>query len=201
MKKIAILGDSITEGCGASNINLSFASLLKEKYEVLNYGVGGTRIARQVHYFEIMRWNWAFVDRVKIIDLNVDKVIVFGGTNDFGSGDAPTYGESEEDIYSFSGAIRYIIHYLKKRIDTNKILFILPLHRFIEEKEDKKFIDYINILETILQDEGVEYLDLYHHGLPRPTSSSSSEYFLDGLHPNDKGHLFIKQRLIEYLEK
>ena len=197
MKRIAILGDSITEGVGASDINFCFANRLKDKFEVLNYGIGGTRIARQNKYYEPMRWNWAFVDRVKIMDFNVDNIIVFGGTNDFGHGDAEIYGEGE-DIYTFTGAIRFLIHYLSSKIDNNKILFILPLRRYEEECGNKKLIDYVNALEKVLKEEGIKYLDLYHNGLPKPVVIGD-EYFVDGLHPNDNGHLYLKNIIEQYL--
>ena len=48
--KANFLGDSITEGCGVSSPDKVYHALLKEKYgfaEARNYGLGGTRIARQ----------------------------------------------------------------------------------------------------------------------------------------------------------
>ena len=48
MKTIAFLGDSITEGVGASSPETNYVSLVGKKtgHEVINYGVSGTRIAK-----------------------------------------------------------------------------------------------------------------------------------------------------------
>ena len=49
MIKIGFLGDSITAGAGASAPEKTYAAVLCGKIgaEEINYGVGGTRIARQ----------------------------------------------------------------------------------------------------------------------------------------------------------
>ena len=48
-KKIAFLGDSITEGCGVSTIENVYWNVLARKTgaEGYGYGIGGTRIARR----------------------------------------------------------------------------------------------------------------------------------------------------------
>ena len=49
-KKINFLGDSITEGCCATSPGKGYVDVMKRKYrltEARNYGIGGTRIARQ----------------------------------------------------------------------------------------------------------------------------------------------------------
>ena len=47
--KLAFLGDSITEGVGASSLETNYVSQVGKMLgcEVLNYGIGGTRIARK----------------------------------------------------------------------------------------------------------------------------------------------------------
>ena len=48
--RIDFLGDSITEGAGTSGPDKVFHQVMKEKYNLkaaYNYGVSGTRIARQ----------------------------------------------------------------------------------------------------------------------------------------------------------
>ena len=48
-KKVLFLGDSITEGTGASSPETCYVSVFGKisGAEVKNYGIGGTRIARQ----------------------------------------------------------------------------------------------------------------------------------------------------------
>ncbi len=89
--KIAFWGDSITQGSGASSLEFGFVEQVGKKLncQVINYGLGGTRIARTTvpnvyHCLDI-----DFNLRVPLFDKNVDKFFVFGGTNDYGQGHAP----------------------------------------------------------------------------------------------------------------
>ena len=81
--KIAFLGDSITEGVGASSPDKVYHSLLKERCglsEAINYGISGTRIARQKKtYMDAVNWDRTFLSRVPDIREDVDAVVVFGG--------------------------------------------------------------------------------------------------------------------------
>ena len=88
--KIAFLGDSITYGVGVENGDNIFVNRLKkdEKLkETYNYGVSGTRIARNHNVSPFTEWDYCFLDRVDEMNCNPDVVVVFGGTNDFGHGD------------------------------------------------------------------------------------------------------------------
>ena len=62
--KIAFLGDSITEGVGASSPDAFYHSVLKEKCglaEALNYGISGTRVSRQKKtYMDAVAWDRDF---------------------------------------------------------------------------------------------------------------------------------------------
>ena len=90
-KKINFLGDSITEGHGCSSPEKCFASLIARDHGAVcrNYGIGGTRIARQKQPSENPKHDLDFVGRYDKMDPDADIVAVFGGTNDFGHGDAP----------------------------------------------------------------------------------------------------------------
>ena len=90
-KKINFLGDSITEGCCATTPELGYVEVMKQLYglqKVRNYGIGGTRIARQLKPSAEPRWDLDYLSRVPEMDEEADVVVVFGGTNDFGDGDA-----------------------------------------------------------------------------------------------------------------
>lgn len=88
--KVIFLGDSITEGVGASSGANKYVNKVAEfcKAEVKNFGVSGTRIARQTTPSEYILFDYDFQMRVEVMSKNVDKVFVFGGTNDYGHGDA-----------------------------------------------------------------------------------------------------------------
>lgn len=55
---------------------------------VKNYGISATRIACQTENLTTKEPDLSFVNRVDSMDSDADVVVVFGGTNDFGHGDA-----------------------------------------------------------------------------------------------------------------
>ena len=105
--KINFLGDSITEGHGASlPENFFWKRFERDGCICRGYGIGGTRIAeQQVPYDE--RMDQYFASRVDSMEKDADVVVIFGGTNDYGHGDA-TYslslafnsgGETFEEVF------------------------------------------------------------------------------------------------------
>lgn len=88
--KIAFLGDSITEGIGASCIENCYVRLVSKilNCEVKNYGISGTRIAKQQSITQPHSYDMFFGSRLDFIDSDIDLIFVFGGANDFMHGDA-----------------------------------------------------------------------------------------------------------------
>ena len=91
--KLAVLGDSITEGVGVSDPANLYYNRVKDALgfrSVCVNGISGSRFAAQITptYFEL-RADRHFVSRVEEIDEDSDVIVVFGGTNDYGHGDAP----------------------------------------------------------------------------------------------------------------
>ncbi len=207
--KINFLGDSITEGAGASDESKTFVSLVARALdiEVVNYGIGGTRIARQKQKSEVERYDLDFQMRVKEMS-DADFVVVFGGTNDWGHGDAPIGNEDDTDPYTFYGGLNNLIKDLDKKYGKEKLLFILPIHRYLEENpygEGNKKVaslslgEYVSVIRSVLDRAGIEYLNLYDEGLPVPSTNANEGYFFDGVHPNDKGHEFLAKKIAEAL--
>ncbi len=70
-KKINFLGDSITEGVGTSSCEHIYLNIIKREAslaEARNYGISGTRIARQKAPSEDPRSDREFVSRVEEMD-------------------------------------------------------------------------------------------------------------------------------------
>lgn len=210
MLKIGFLGDSITAGAGASAPGKTYAAVLCEKIgaKEINYGVGGTRIARQKRASEDSLYDEYFLQRAKKINEDLDFLFVFGGTNDYGHGDAKTGEESDDTPYTFHGALNMLIKRLTELYGKDKICFILPLRRFEEEdlygqgnrKEPTLNLKgYVDIIRAKCEKAGIDYIDLYKNGIPKPVTDKGDEYTADGLHPNDKGHLFIAEKIKNYL--
>ncbi|MBQ8526075.1 MAG: SGNH/GDSL hydrolase family protein [Clostridia bacterium] len=121
--KINFLGDSITEGVGTSGKDKIYHALLKEELglaEARNYGISGTRFALQKgtphrpknDYVDVN----SFSERFAQMDDDADVVVVFGGTNDYGHGDAPIGGFSDRTPDTFYGACHYLFSGLIKNI-------------------------------------------------------------------------------------
>ena len=215
--KIAFLGDSITAGAGAGKYENSYVSKVGEILgcEVENFGVGGTRIAPQRSVSDDPRWDEHFMIRARKMQ-EADRVFVFGGTNDYGHGDAPLgeFGDEGED--TFFGAFFCLAKYLSEKYGAEKICFILPIPRYNmssiygsgERKAgDARFANcelhtlsvYIDAEIKILNQLNIDYMDISEY-LPEPMTNGESELFIDGLHPNDKGHLIIAERICEYVK-
>ena len=134
-KKILFLGDSITEGCGASDVSKCFVSLIAEKEgaECVNYGIGGTRIARQLKPSAESIWDRDYLSRVPEMDEEADVVVVFGGTNDFGHGDTPIGKFEDRCVHSFYGALHMLYIALIEKYPAADIVVLTPLHRLNED--------------------------------------------------------------------
>ena len=152
--KINFLGDSITEGHGTTGPDKVFHQLIKKKYklkEARNYGIGGTRIAKQSVASENPRWDLDFLQRCDEMTDDADAVVVFGGTNDFGHGDAEIGSFDNMDVYTFYGALRTLMEKLINKYPGKPVVFMTPLHRSVEESNGKKLITYVNIIREVAE--------------------------------------------------
>ena len=210
-KKIVFLGDSITEGCGTSGVEHHFVTLIGQMGEckVKNYGIGGTRFARQTTpTWEI--WDKDFCGRVEELDEDADVVVVFGGTNDFGHGDAPLGTIEDRSLYTFYGACHHIMTRLHERFAGKPIVFLTPLHRCNEDNPkgdgNKPYNvaplkTYVNIIREMAEYYSLPVLDLYAvSGIQPKVDAIREKYCPDGLHPNDAGHVILAEKIFAFLK-
>lgn len=210
-KKINFLGDSITEGHGASSKEHCFVSLIGAKYgaECRNYGIGGTRIARQHSKSIDEKWDRDFCGRVEKMDSDADAVVVFGGTNDFGHGDAPLGTMNDRTVDTFYGALHTLFTSLIERYPLIPIVVLTPLHRWNEDNvrgDGNKTDDvadlktYVEIIREVAEYYSLPVLDLYREsGLQPKVPVINKTYFADGLHPNDRGYEVLAQKIAKFL--
>ncbi len=210
MKKINFLGDSITEGAIASKTELRYSSLIAAHFgaEECNFGVGGTRIAKQRNKTQELDDD-VFMRRALLLPEDADFTFVFGGTNDYGHSDVPIGTFEERDEYTFYGAFRTLAEYMKASFG-DKLCFILPLYRYRQDdvrgengrKETPAgtLKEYIEAERKVLEFYEIEYLDL-SETFYEPQCNTDEAIYADGLHPNDKGHRILADKVIEYLEK
>lgn len=209
-KKVWFLGDSITEGAGVSSPEKCFVSVFGKisGAEVKNYGIGGTRIAKQKNKSENERWEQDFLSRVDNMDDNADIVVVFGGTNDFGHGDAKMGTMESRDEYTFYGALHGLCTSLINKYPKAEIIFMTPLHRVNEDdevneigiKREVNLWGYVNIIKEVAGYYGLPVLDLFNtSGLQPKVDIIRKMYMPDGLHPSDVGAEKIAKRLYSFL--
>ena len=209
--KISFLGDSITEGAGASSRETCFVSVVGRKTGavVQNCGIGGTRIARKETPSANPVHDRCFLDRVAELDPDADAVVVFGGTNDFGHGNGKlgTPADSPESEYTFYGALRSLCLRLIRRYPDRPIVFLTPLHRASEDATTNEIglpcrplRDYVAAIKEICAEYSIPVLDLFATAGIQPMIGEQRAAFCpDGLHPNDAGAKRLADRVIAFL--
>ena len=203
-KTINFLGDSITEGHIAQNLR-GFPVLLQERCglkEMRNYGRADTRIARQHTPSPYANWDYDFCQRALDMNPQADVVVVFGGTNDFGTGDAPLGSFDDRTPNTFYGACHTLYSTLLTRYPDGVIVVITPLPRAIEENEEqgKTLSQYVQAIRQVAAFYHLPLLDLYAESGLQPTLPSVQQaYMPDGLHPNDAGHSLLADLIEAFL--
>ncbi len=213
-KTILFLGDSLTEGVrGTSSQRKRYADVFAELSgaEVYVYGVGGTRIAYQKKpTLHKPRHDMYFASRVHDMTEKADYVVVFGGSNDFAGGDAPlgTFGDSTPE--TFYGALHDLYTRLRAKYPQATILAVTPLHRRGENnalndvgcERTGGMETYANAIRQVAESFGITIIDACRDWEINPLIDEQREkYFAeDEIHPNDNGHRYIAERLLEFME-
>ena len=93
---------------------------LKKKYKINNnYNLKSETDTEVLCCLIDKLYNEGFFEQNKI-----DTLFVFGGTNDFGHGDAPFGSIDSDDIYTFCGAVNSLIKRLVIDFPSKKIIFM-----------------------------------------------------------------------------
>ena len=215
--KINFLGDSITQGSGASCPDNVYHAVLKREAELAearNYGIGGTRIAVQTPTPE-KEWNDvvdknSFCERFNEMDDDADVVVVFGGTNDYGHGSAPIGRFSDRTPDTFYGACHYLFSGLMRKYIGKTIVIMTPLHRCRETVAARVTLTapyynlkgYVDIIREVAEYYSLPVLDLFKEsGIQPEIPEIMAKYMPDGLHPSDDGNRVIATKLKAFLER
>ena len=205
--KMAVLGDSITQGVGVENLSNMYYNRIQRECGVRELyvdGIGGTRIARQQTPSEEPTFDLDFVSRIDKIDEDCDLVVVFGGTNDFGHGDAPIGTPDDRTEDTFWGACHLLCEKLIQRFPKSKLVYMSPLHRITEDEQNrhgKILNDYVEIIKIVTRKYSIPFLDMMQEGGLAPRVPIHQELYMpDGLHPNDAGQGRISARLKGFLQ-
>lgn len=212
-KKINFLGDSITEGHGTSGEACFFTTLIARETGAIcrNYGIGGTRIARQTVPSLYPQHDLDFPGRVDGMDPDADVVVVFGGTNDFGHGDAPLGSMADRTKDTFYGGLHELYTRLIEKYPAARIVVLTPLHRLNEDnprgdgnkpQDVATLKEYVAIIRQVAEYYSLPVLDLFAtSGLQPRVPVIQQLYVPDGLHPNDAGHRLLAEQIIRFLQQ
>lgn len=209
-KIINFLGDSITEGVGVENPDNIYHQRIAGKYglkKANNYGISGTRFAKQqTPTLDNPSFDENFCSRVSKMNDDADVVVVFGGTNDWGHGDAPIGKFSDRGDETFYGACHVLFSSLISKYSGKPIVVVTPLHRVgeteLHSREDASLPlkAYVEIIKEVALYYSLPVCDLYAiSGLQPEVDEISRKFIPDGLHPNDDGHKILAERLGNFL--
>ena len=212
-KKIVFLGDSITEGTGTSAKEYIYWNVIGQRTgaQVYGYGIGGTRIAPQRFPSVACPWeDLYFASRVDDMEKDADIVVIFGGTNDFGHGDAAMGCIHDRTNESFYGAYHLRIQKVIQRYPSALIVVMTPLHRIDEDealynergiRRPGPLSVYVQAIREVAEFYGIAVADLYANCPIQPRVELQKQMYMpDGLHPNDAGAALVANCLLSVLK-
>lgn len=202
-KKIACLGDSITEGVKANGWQWHryIDKYFKEngiETTVVNLGVGGTSVCTSSYVSSSLQ---PFVNRLNTIPTDADVIVIFGGTNDWGN--SATLGTiSDTESSSFYGAYKYMLEWFANNRPNAKILTITPLKRYYRgytstwtnaqttrNNKGQLLQDYVRAVKEVSEMYAIPCVDLHNEsGLNPVLDIVRTKYMEDGLHPTAEGN-------------
>jgi len=200
-KLIGYLGDSIT----FFGLYVNALSNLQVSSPV-NYGVGGTTIS-----LASTTDTTSFVTRYLDMRNDLDMVVVFGGTNDWGHSSGIFGVFTDRTNTTFYGAIHLLIQGLLTKYPQKPIVFVTPLHRadefdpvtFVRRTNNstgKTLLDYVNAIKEVTAFYSIPVIDAYSEsGLDAIVNNAA--FFADGLHPTTFGSKKLASYFYLKLEK
>ena len=213
-KKMVFLGDSITQGVGTSAIEHVYWNQIAQRTgaQCFGYGISGTRIAPQRIPTVERPWeDEYFALRAKTMIPDADVVVVFGGTNDFGHGDAAFGKFTDRTNDTFCGAYHLLLQQLIGQYPNAKLVVMTPMHRLSEDEDVYnelgvrrmgKLVRYVDAIKEVAGFYGVACVDLFRQCPVQPkVDILRQKYMPDGLHPNDAGNALIADCLLSVLKE
>lgn len=179
----SILGDSIsTDG---AYVNKQYWDFISERHEDITtyvYGQHGYRASDLVGMYTSAYYS--------------DILTAFVGINDFG-GNVPIGTISDNTTNTFYGALNLLCDGILNTFSKSLVIFITPLGNnnspYISYNDKNALnltiYDYAEAMKNVCAKHKIPVIDACSNSLLNPYSTNTrSEYFVDGLHLNVKGH-------------
>lgn len=201
-KKIACLGDSITQAANLENMEdyqqYSYPTKLAEVLgakEVVNLGIGGSSLGRY--------WQDAFVERYMEIPEDTDLILVMGGTNDGFCLHKENVGNFEErSPRTLIGDLDELMRGLKENYPDAEVVFLTPLPNVLHDilrKERPALMSQRVIVDSMIalaKEYEFDVIDLYDSNLlDSHDAAVISNYMPDGVHCNPDGYQILAEHI------
>lgn len=183
--KVAIVGDSITEGYGLSNQSrnaypVMVDSILGSNYSVLNCGRSSTTVQKKG---DVPYWNCS--EFYNVFAFKPDIIVIKLGTNDVRPRMDGKAGTNWNDV-DFSKDYQAMIDTFNTINTKPKIFLCLPtpIYKNIfnwNDGDSSLRVSVVPAIRKIAEVNDLPIIDLYTQ------MSNQPENFLDGIHPNEKG--------------
>lgn len=151
------------------------------------------------------------VDELERIDFSaVELMLIMHGLNDYNSGVPIRNEEDPNDEYTFVGALRSSLEYLRRVNPSMRIVLVtstyswfLPIEQTCEEYDAGGGVleDYIRAELELAQELGIEVIDVYHDAYPHEKWEDWEIYTEDGFHPNEEARRLLAGIIAEYLKQ
>lgn len=208
-KETNFLGDSITQGVGASVTSNRYSSRVSALLGLTenNYGVSGSTIA--VKESSPADRN-PMVTRYASMSATADLVVVAGGTNDWFYTHTPVGTMASRSNNDFYGALHNLCLGLLDKYTGKQLLFLTPIKRSYppldapdaKNGNDLTLQDYADIIKEVCGFYGIPTLDNYRELAINPAIPAQKTALIpDGVHPNDAGHDLMSRRIVGYLRQ
>lgn len=174
--RVVCVGNSITEGVGASdgtqNYPAQLSEMLGSEYSVLNCGVSARTMLKKGNY---PYWNETKFAAAKNFDPNI--VIISLGTNDSKAFNWVYKSEFYPDYVA-------MVNEFRKNGKNPKIFVCFPPPAFIDNYSIQNAVirdEILPLVDSVAKSQETLKIDYYHPLLP------FGKFFGDGIHPNNQG--------------
>ena len=209
-KNVIFFGDSITAGFGSKSKKYSWATYIKNNYDlndVVNAGISDYRLST---YDDSNKWLSTQVTNHYNDSSDYDFVILQGGINDIfyntplgviSSG----FDLSNMDKNTFLGGLETYLYYVTNKWPTARIGYIMTYYtpRYSERGITWSYDDYKKYYDKtkeVLNKWNIKYLDLFDEKYSDILLVNDRKYLSDYLHLNDEGYDVISPYIYEFMK-
>lgn len=210
-KKVACLGDSITQKTENVRKYYDFWKVYLSPNTILDYGVAGSSISRKTGEWPTWDTQVPFVERIKTIPKDIDVLTIFGGVNDWvADRTLGSLGDTEDT--TFYGALDKMFKYATQNFQGKDIYVFTPLQNdWIKRpandgttdgrnRSGKYLKEYVEAIKQVAEKYAIPVCDLYSTMFYPFAEGFTEKYMPDGLHPNESAHKLMANKMANFIE-